>query len=140
MPPSKHNPEHEFSFGNYLRFVSDMLGGDIFPIKPAPEELRSLICERAIDYNLAHKITLEIIKHNAVFKRQDTLEAYSTLDALGALRAQLLDNKGDVNQISLIDRMGELTVSFFNLQTVHIGDAGVTTTPRARVYPIRKNR
>lgn len=113
-----------------------MLGGDIFPLKQETTDIRNLICERAIDYALIKKITTEIRKHNTVFQLNDHLDAYSTLDALGSVRANLLDHKGDIHQISLIDRIGELTVSFFNLQ--YPQQAAALPAKPAPVYSINR--
>lgn len=140
MSPKNRKPDSDHQFIWYLQFVSDMLGGDIFPLKQETTDINNLICERAIDYALIKKITAEVKKHNTVFQLNDCLEAYPTLDALGSIRANLLDHKGDIHQISLIDRIGELTVSFFNLQYPSHKPALPTGSSPAAVYPIRKNR
>ena len=100
-------------------FVSDMLGGDIFPVDWQANDIRSLVSQRAIDYQLIHRILREIQSHNALTRLQDKLDPWDTLDALGKVRGELLVRKGDIHQISLIDRIGELTVSFFNLSHEH---------------------
>lgn len=138
MPPLNHKPDPDHRFIWYLQFVSDMLGGDIFPLKQQTTDINNLICERAIDYSLIKKITTEIKNHNAVFQLNDRLEAYPTLDALGSVRAHLLDHKGDIHQISLIDRIGELTVSFFNLQYPRQKPALPAEPSPAPVYRIHR--
>ncbi len=141
MPPSTPKTESAFSFGNYLQFLSDMLGGDIFPLQREQSDPGKQICERSIDYNLNRKVVSEVQKYNLVFQLQDPLEPYPTLDALGAIRAHLLDHKGDIHQISLIDRMGELTVSFFNLKTIHLKeDECKTPHPRSIVRSIFRQK
>ena len=140
MPPSNQMPEFDSQFISYLQFVSDMLGGDVFPLKQEASDIHKLISERAIDYNLIKKITTEIQKHNAVFQLNDRLEPYATLDALGSVRAHLLDNKGDIHQISLVDRIGELSVSFFNLRYPRQKPALPADGMPASVYSIRKKR
>ena len=130
LPP----PDEPDSLAAYLLFVSDMLGGDLFPVDWQARELNSLVSHRAIDYELIHRIVREIRTHNAVTRLYDRLEPWDTLDALGKVRGELLKRKGDINQISLIDRIGELTVSFFNLAHEHPG----VEAPQARVYSLRK--
>lgn len=104
-------------FIDYIQFISDMLGGDLLPLNKQSNEVKKMVNERAIDYELMRSILTEVQKHNSVFYKNDQVEAYPTLDALGLIRGNLLRNKGDVHQISLIDRIGELTVSFFKLKT-----------------------
>lgn len=123
------------SFNAYLQFVSDMLGGDLFPLELGNNDMNALVSHRAIDYELICSIVREIRQKNAAFYLNDTLQPYLTLDALGTLRGHLLAHKGDINQISLIDRIGELTVSFFNL-----GPEAVYTEDKpgpGRVYKFR---
>jgi len=139
MPPSNQHTELGDSFIQYLEFLSDMLGGDVFPLNREQHDVRKLIHERTIDYALIQLITRTVINHNAVFQLADRVEAYATLDALGAIRADLLDHKGDVHQISLIDRIGELTVSFFNLSTqASSQQQHKKVSGTARVYAINK--
>ena len=140
MPPSNQKPEFDYHFSAYLQFVSDMLGGDIFPLKQEASDIHNLICERAIDYSLIKKITAEIQKYNTVFQLNDRLEPYPTLDALGSVRAHLLDHKGDIHQISLIDRIGELSVSFFNLRYPRQKLLRPVEGASASVHSIRRKR
>jgi len=113
-----------------------MLGGDLFPIDPHNHDIATLVSQRAIDYELIRSIVKKVQLHNAVFTLKDSLQAYPTLDALGELRGQLLRNRGDVHQISLLDRIGELTVSFFNLrpETEQLDKV----SPRGRVYRLSR--
>lgn len=139
MSPTNHQPEPGDTFIHYLEFLSDMLGGDVFPLNREQHELRNLINERAIDYNLIQRISRAVMNHNAVFQLHDRVEAYATLDALGSIRGELLDNKGDVHQISLIDRIGELTVSFFNLSTQNPATEQAVEAPSvASIHAINK--
>lgn len=135
MPPSHEPTEPPERFIDYLRFISDMLGGDILPLDTHTHALTSLVAQRAIDYELMREIVAEILKHNAVFHKNDAIEAYPTLDALGIMRGQLMQHKGDVNQICLLDRMGELTVSYFNLRI----PPRIRSQPysQARIYSIK---
>jgi len=140
MPPPNQQTEPGEAFIHYLEFLSDMLGGDVFPLNRDQHDVRHLINERAIDYTLIQHITRTVINHNTVFQLFDRVEAYATLDALGSIRGDLLDNKGDVHQISLIDRIGELTVSFFNLSTQRPqSDQYADARGVARVYAINKH-
>lgn len=136
MPPSSKQTENPLSFIAYLQFVSDMLGGDLFPLEPDSTDITSLVSQRAIDYELIRSIVKEIQQHNAAFYLSDSLQAYPTLDALGKLRGDLLQHKGDIHQISLIDRIGELSVSFFNLSPEKIKPQD--ETPRARIYRLKR--
>lgn len=115
MPPTHNSTDAHERFIDYLNFVSDMLGGDILPLDAQCKDMLHLVSQRAIDYELMRKIVAEIQKHNAVFQQHELIEAFPTLDALGIIRGDLIQNKGDIHQISLLDRIGELTVSFFNL-------------------------
>ena len=136
MPPSSKQTDCSLTFIAYLQFISDMLGGDLFPLEADSHDIDSLISQRAIDYELVRAIVKEVQQHNAAFYLSDSLQAYPTLDALGIVRGNLLRHKGDIHQISLIDRIGELSVSFFNL----IPEA-VRAKPesrRARVYRLRR--
>jgi len=136
MPPSSKQTDNPLSFISYLQFVSDMLGGDLFPLQPDSTDIRSLVSHRAIDYELIRSIVKEIQQQNTVFYLSDSLQAYPTLDALGKLRGQLLKNKGDIHQISLIDRIGELSVSYFNLSPELVKPQN--DFPRGRVYRLRR--
>ena len=140
MPPLDRKPDFDYQFIAYLQFISDMLGGDIFPIRQQQTNIRKLISERAIDYTLITRITAEIQKHNAILKPQDHLEPYPTLDALGSIRASLLDNQGDIHQISLLDRIGELTVSFFNLKYPSLKPEASAAPVAASVHSISRKR
>lgn len=126
------------SFINYLQFISDMLGGDIFPLDVNCKDIRSIVSHSAIDYELILTIVLEIQQHNLAFRQADSLEAYPTLDALGKVRKQLHEHRGDIHQISLLDRIGELSVSFFNLTP----DESTSDAERetAQLYTLSKNR
>jgi len=132
MPPSNKPNSEAPSFIAYLEFISDMLGGDLFPLDLSNNDVRSLVSHRAIDYELICSIVKEVRLHNAAFYLSDTLQAYPTLDALGKIRGQLLQSKGDINQISLVDRIGELSVSFFNLSPE--AQNAESVTQRGRVY------
>ena len=136
MPSSNNQTDHSHAFIAYLLFLSDMLGGDLFPLIRDANEINLLVSHRAIDYELIRSIVKEIQLHNAVFYPGDSLQAYPTLDALGKLRGQLLRNRGDVHQISLIDRIGELSVSFFNLGA-EPASTDNTHSP-GRVYKIKR--
>jgi hypothetical protein len=135
--PNKH-ADHSHSFKVYLQFISDMLGGDLFPLNRDAKEIDLMVSQRAIDYELIRSIVKQVQLHNAAFYPGDRLQAYLTLDALGKLRGKLLRNKGDIHQISLIDRIGELSVSFFNLST----EATITEDAHShgRVYKIKRSR
>ena len=122
-------------FIDYIQFISDMLGGDLLPLNKQSNDVKKMVNERAIDYELMRSILAEVQKHNSVFYKNDHVEAYPTLDALGLIRGKLLRNKGDVHQISLIDRIGELTVSFFNLQAQTIKTK--SAKPFASIYYIK---
>ena len=122
-------------FIDYLTFVSDMLGGDILPIDKQAEDLNNLISHRAIDYVLIRSIVLEIQKHNVIFHQNERIHPFPTLDALGNIRGNLLQKKGDIHQISLLDRIGELTVSYFNLTPDSLDKTQQRKT--ARVFPIK---
>jgi hypothetical protein len=137
MPPSSKQTDCSQSFIRYLQFVSDMLGGDLFPLEKEGHDISKLVSHRAIDYELIRAIVKEIQLHNAAFYLSDKLQAYPTLDALGKLRGKLLQNKGDIHQISLIDRIGELSVSFFNLspETEDINNS----QPPGRVYRLKRS-
>ncbi len=137
MPPSSKQTDCSQSFLRYLQFVSDMLGGDLFPLEKEGDDINKLVSDRAIDYELIRAIVKEIQLHNAAFHLRDKLNAYPTLDALGKLRGQLMQNKGDIHQISLLDRIGELSVSFFNLGPETEGIKN--TPPRGRVYRIKRS-
>jgi len=137
MPPSSKQTDCPQPFIRYLQFVSDMLGGDLFPLEKEGNDINKLVSHRAIDYELIRAIVKEIQLHNAAFYLHDKLHAYPTLDALGKLRGQLLQNRGDIHQISLIDRIGELSVSFFNLGPETEG--AQITQPRGRVYRINRS-
>jgi hypothetical protein len=135
MSPPRQQTHDSESFQTYLQFISDMLGGDLFPLESGESDISSLVSHRAIDYELVRSIVREIQLHNAVFYLTDKLSAYATLDALGALRGQLLRRRGDINQISLIDRIGELTVTFFNIS--QDSPPAASTTLRGKVYSIK---
>ena len=135
MPPPKQPSHANESFQTYLQFVSDMLGGDLFPLDIENRDINSLISHRAIDYELVCSIVREIQLHNTVFYLTDKLTAYATLDALGKLRGKLLRRRGDINQISLIDRIGELTVTFFNISPDHQPLDDITL--RGKVFSIK---
>ncbi len=106
-------------FIDYLRFMSDTLGGDVLPIMDDSHNMRSLISERAIDYELMRAVITSLQKHNCVFHLNDKVELYPCLDALGEIRGNLIYEGGDINQIGLLDRMGEITLSFFNITSAH---------------------
>ena len=138
MPSSDPPAEEIPSFLNYLQFISDMLGGDLFPLDAESEDIRSIVSHRAIDYELILAIVREIQQHNVVFHRGELLQAYPTLDALGQVRRQLIERRGDIHQISLVDRIGELTVSFFNLSADT--QAQETEPGSARIYSLGSRR
>ena len=135
--PNKH-ADRSHSFKAYLQFVSDMLGGDLFPLNRDAKEIDLMVSQRAIDYELIRSIVKQVQLHNAAFYPGDRLQAYLTLDALGNLRGKLLRNKGDIHQISLIDRIGELSVSFFNLSAEAVNTED--SQSRGRVYKIKRSR
>jgi len=136
MPPSSKKTDFPHSFLAYFQFVSDMLGGDLFPLEPRDNAINTLVSHRAIDYELIRQIVKKVQIHNTAFHLSDPVQAYPTLDALGELRGQLLRSKGDVHQISLIDRIGELSISFFNLSSEE--EKPEKEPPRGRVYRLNR--
>lgn len=105
------------------------------PIETEEHEIKSIISQRAIDYELMRNLVREIQKRNVVFYCHEDIEAYATLDALGAIRGKLIRHKGDIHQISLLDRIGELTVSIFNLKSgaIETENPGI----KARIYSLK---
>ncbi len=135
MPPTHNSTDSHERFIDYLNFVSDMLGGDILPLDAQCKDMHHLVSHRAIDFELMRKIVAEIQKHNAVFQQHEFIEAFPTLDALGIIRGDLIQNKGDIHQISLLDRIGELTVSFFKLTTKP--QSKNKPQQSAQIYPLK---
>ncbi len=135
MPNRQEPTDTPERFIDYLTFVSDMLGGDILPINPQSEHIGDLISHRAIDYVLIRSIVLEIQKHNSISHQNERIQAFPTLDALGKIRGNLLQKRGDIHQISLLDRIGELTVSYFNLTPESVSKPQQQKT--ARIFPIK---
>lgn len=133
-PPAEEIP----TFFNFLQFVSDMLGGDLFPLETQTEDIRSIVSHRAIDYELILSIVREVQQHNVVFHGHDLLQAYPTLDALGQVRRKLIETRGDIHQISMVDRIGQLTVSYFNLSAC--AQEVEQQSDGARVYSLRRRR
>lgn len=112
-----------------------MLGGDLLPLNKDADNIQKIISQRAIDYDLMRSIVIEVQTQNAVFQLHETIEPFATLDALGKVRGKLLENRGDIHQISLIDRIGEFTVGFFNLPRT-VGDIDQKSTG-ARIIALK---
>lgn len=135
MPGDNRQIAESEAFSAWLEFISEMLGGDIFPLELSRGDIETVLSHRAIDYELIRRIVTEVRRHNAVFQLSDLLEPYPTLDALGLVRGQLHHHRGDIHQISLVDRIGELTVTFFNLAPDQAGAA--QNEVLGRVYAIK---
>ncbi len=124
------------TFVHYCTTVAQQLGGHRFPLNADAKQLDELLDPNAIHYSLTRQVLFEVYAAHQLQNIRQPIEAYTVLDALGAIRGDLLDKRGDVDQIALIDQIGELTVAYFKLEQPTLN----TPPPvRSKVLPLTKS-
>ncbi len=74
----------------------------------------ALISSEAVHYELVKKIFRDIYRANRCYHLNATVDCHKTFDVLGKIHAELVDSeKTDVDQIGLLQNIGEATRKFF---------------------------
>ena len=104
-------------FIDFVCFLANTIEGHTFSINEQAKELNELFDQNSIHYALTRQVLADIYKAHQCQNLRQAIKPFNVLDILGQTRGQLLDKKGDIDQINLIDRMGELTVEYFQIRS-----------------------
>ncbi|MFT5258537.1 MAG: hypothetical protein ACI9J2_000114 [Saprospiraceae bacterium] len=108
------------SFITFVSYLSEQIKGHRFSIDPQAKELNQLFDPNTIHYRLSRQVIVDIYQTHQLQNLNQIVEPYKVLDSLGIIRGKLLDSNGDIDQINLIDLIGELTVQYFELEPLAV--------------------
>ena len=86
------------------------LGEAALPLNPEAQLPQELIQSQALHPDLSKNAATLIFKYNCCGNLLDPVSLYPTLDALGSLKAQIVQSRrADIDAIRFIEDMGRLT-------------------------------
>ena len=103
------------SFLTLFQKLQGELGEAALPLYPEAKAPRELILSQALHPDLSKDAATLIFKHNRCANLEDPISLYPTLDALGALKAQVLQSsRADIDAIRFIEDMGYLVTQLLS--------------------------
>lgn len=122
------------NFRNLVISLSDSVGQHHISVVRDAMHPNALISSEAVHYELVKKIFRDIYRANRCYHLNATVDCHKTFDVLGKIHAELVDSeKTDVDQIGLLQNIGEATRKFFEAhdscpsnQTPESKDSSVT--------------
>ena len=117
------------SFLTLFQKLQGELGEAALPLYPEAKGPRELILSQALHPELAKDAAALIFGYNRCSNLLDPITLYPTLDALGSLKAQTLqNNNADIDAIGFIEEMGGLvTQLLFDPDLEHFGQTEIIT-------------
>ena len=116
------------SFLTLFQRLQSELGEAALPLYPEAQVPRDLILSQALHPELSKDAATLIFKHNRCSNPLDPVSLYPTLDALGSLKAQILQGRrADIDAIRFIEDMGRLVTQLLSDQDMQSTDG--TETP-----------
>ena len=115
------------------------LGEAALPLNLEAQLPQELILSQALHPDLSKNAATLIFKYNRCGNLLDPISLYPTLDALGSLKAQILqDRRGDIDAIRFIEEMGRLVTQL--LSDPDIQSVGATEKPDTNGQDVAFNR
>jgi len=103
------------SFLTLFQKLQGELGEAALPLYPEAKAPRELILSQALHPELSKDAATLIFKHNRCANLLDPISLYPTLDALGSLKAQILQSsRADIDAIRFIEDMGYLVTQLLS--------------------------
>ncbi len=103
------------NFLTLFQRLQSELGEAALPLYPEAKAPRELILSQALHPELSKDAATLIFEHNRCANLLDPISLYPTLDALGALKAQILQSgRADIDAIRLIEDMGYLVTQLLS--------------------------
>ena len=103
------------SFLTLFQRLQSELGEAALPLYPEAQVPRDLILSQALHPELSKDAATLIFKHNRCTNLLDPISLYPTLDALGALKAQILQSgRADIDAMRFIEDMGYLVTQLLS--------------------------
>jgi len=103
------------NFLTLFQRLQSELGEAALPLYREAQAPRELILSQALHPELSKDAATLIFKHNRCTNLLDPISLYPTLDALGALKAQILQSgRADIDAIRLIEDMGYLVTQLLS--------------------------
>ena len=91
------------------------LGEAALPLNPEAKLPRELILSQALHPDLSKDAAALIFKYNHCGNLLDPISLYPTLDALGSLKARILQgSRADIDAIRFIEDMGRLVIQLLS--------------------------
>jgi len=104
------------------------LGEAALPLNPEAQLPQELILSQALHPDLSNNAAMLIFKYNRCRDLLDPISLYPTLDALGSLKAQVLQSsRADIDAIRFIEDIGRLVTQL--LSDPGMGSMDGTETP-----------
>ncbi len=111
-PPS--SPSINIPFKQLILALSEELGSLFLPVDEKAQSAAGVVLNHTAYYALMREMVLRLYKENALRSINGPVSLYACLDAVGDLRGNRIRNQGDIDEIQLIDRVGELLVELFS--------------------------
>ena len=103
------------SFLTLFQRLQSELGEAALPLYPEAQVPRDLILSQALHPELSKDAATLIFKYNCCGNLLDPNSLYPTLDALGSLKAQILQGRrADIDAIRFIEDMGRLVTQLLS--------------------------
>lgn len=103
------------SFLTLFQRLQNELGEAALPLYPEAKAPRELVLSQALHPELSKDAATLIFKHNRCANLLDPISLYPTLDALGSLKAQILQSsRADIDAIQFIEDMGYLVTQLLS--------------------------
>ena len=103
------------SFLTLFQKLQSDLGEAALPLNPETQLPQELILSQALHPDLSKNAATLIFKYNCCGNLQDPISLYPTLDALGSLKAQILQGRrADIDAIRFIEDMGRLVTQLLS--------------------------
>ena len=116
------------SFLTLFQKLQSDLGEAALPLNLEAQLPQELILSQALHPDLSKNAAMLIFKHNSCNNLLDPISLYPTLDALGSLKAQILQGRrADIDAIRFIEDMGRLVTQLLSDQDMQSMDG--TETP-----------
>ena len=103
------------SFLTLFQRLQSELGEAALPLYPEAQVPRDLILSQALHPELSKDAATLIFKHNRCSNLLDPVSLYPTLDALGSLKAQIVQSShADIDAVRFIEDMGRVVTQLLS--------------------------
>ena len=132
LPDRRKAAWHMMEFGIYLHQLAEHLGEAQLPVNGRWQRAAEIVRADAVHYPLVKRIVADLYKRGRCSKPTDPITIDAILDYLGQLQYELKAEPGnalsgnDLEAIRLVERIGEISVSLFGIDTA----PGASSSPR----------